>query len=106
MRIHFLPVLMMMLFLSSGSVSAIEKPKKTQTIEAVKLQIMLGDDLKGYVTGRICDQCNLLRVNVTPDTKAFAGSLAVPLIEAKKRAGKEALVTFEEETLKVVTIHW
>jgi len=105
MKITLLPMLVMAL-LSSGAVSAADEHKKTQTIEAMKLQITLGDDLKGHVTGRICDQCSVLQVNITPDTRAFAGRLAVPLIEAKKRAGKEALVTFEEETLRVVTIHW
>jgi hypothetical protein len=106
MKKSFLTILWAVLILLSAVSNAAEPWRATQTIEAEKLQIVLGDDLNGYVTGRICDQCKVLRTVITPDTRAFAGDVPVPLIKARDRASKTALVTFEEATLKVVTIHW
>lgn len=106
MKKNFLTVLWIAFSLLSVTAEAAESRLTTQTIEADKLQIVLGDDLNGYVTGKICDQCKVLRVVITPDTRAFAKDVPTPLINAKNRAGKKALVTFEEVTLKVVTIHW
>lgn len=106
MKNQLLSILCVTLWLSAFNANAVEPKQSTQTIEASKLQIVLGKDLNGYVTGKICDQCETLRVVITPETLAFAGRTPVPLILAKERAGKDALVTFEEKSLIVKTIHW
>lgn len=77
-----------------------------EAFEAEKLKIRMTDDLKGTVVGRICDQCEEMTVTITPDTQAFENSKSVPLIEAKKRYGKPALVIFDVSTKKVNAIYW
>lgn len=77
-----------------------------QSFEEEKLNIRMTNDLKGTIVGRICDQCKEMTVTITPETKAFENRKPVPLIEAKKRYGKPALVVFDIKTKKVNRIRW
>lgn len=77
-----------------------------KAFEVEKLKIRMSNDLKGTIVGRTCDQCNEMTVTITPDTKAFDRKKPVPLIEAKKRYGKSALVIFDIKTRKVNEIRW
>lgn len=77
-----------------------------KSIEASSLRISLGDDLHGFVEGKVCDFCETIRVTITPDTKAFDNRVEVPLIKAKNRIGRYATVTFELETKNVSAIRW
>ncbi len=77
-----------------------------KSIEASSLRISLGDDLHGFVEGKICDFCETIRVTITPDTKAYDNRVEVPLIKAKSRIGRYATVTFELETKNVSFIRW
>ncbi|MBI3187295.1 MAG: hypothetical protein HYZ31_05395 [Gammaproteobacteria bacterium] len=77
-----------------------------EAIEAQRLQITLDDSLNGYITGAICDDCKNIRVTITPDTLAIANNVTVPLIKARERAGKSAIVIFDAKKLTVNRIRW
>ena len=77
-----------------------------ESFESEKLNIRMTNDLKGTIKGRICGHCEEMTVTITPETKAFENRKPVPLIEAKKRYGKPALVVFDVKTKIVNRIRW
>ena len=77
-----------------------------ESFETEKLKIRMTNDLKGTVVGSICDHCKEITVTITPETRAFERNKPVPLIEAKKRYGKSALVIFDIKTKLVNEIRW
>ena len=93
-------------FVMNTVVAGTEMIRTEETIEAASLYIVLDASLNGHVIGALCDHCDKIRVVITPETIAIADSVPVPLIEAKKRAGKGAFVTFDAKTLKVTKIRW
>ena len=106
MKIQFNLMLAAICLLAVYPVGAADKSNLPQAIEAERLQIVLHDDLNGYITGKVCDQCKSLKVIITPDTLASAGGQPVPLLEARARVNKSALVMFERTSLKVTSISW
>ncbi len=75
-------------------------------IETESLRITLKDKNTGYIQGRICDDCKLLTVAITAETKAFNKDLEVPLKQAAARAGKSATVFINIEHTSVTRITW
>ena len=75
-------------------------------IESESLRISLDGDLHGFVEGKVCDFCETIRVTITPNTKAYANNVEVPLINAKNRIGRYATVIYELETKNVSAIRW
>jgi hypothetical protein len=75
-------------------------------IETESLRITLKDSNTGYVQGRICNECELLTVAVTAETKAFNKNNEVSLRQAAARAGKPATVFINIEHTQVTRIVW
>jgi hypothetical protein len=76
------------------------------SIESDSLRISLGSDLKGFIEGKVCDQCETIKVTITPETKAYKDNVEVPLLNAKSRLGRDATVMYELETKNVSAIRW
>ena len=106
MKLQFNLMLAALCLLAVCTVGAADKANLPQAIEAERLQIVLHDDLNGYITGKVCDQCKSLKLIITPDTQAIAGVQQVSLLEARERSNKSALVMFERASLKVISIAW
>ena len=70
------------------------------------LSIKLSNDRTGIIKNVECMGCDFKNVNITPKTKAYRNGVEVDLLEAKMRAGKQALVSFNPETREVQTIRW
>jgi len=75
-------------------------------IESSSLRISLDSTLNGFVEGKVCDFCEPIKVTITPDTKAYANNVEVPLKEATSRLGRFATVIYELETKNVTAIRW
>jgi len=75
-------------------------------IESESLRISLDGNLHGFVEGKVCDFCETIRVTITPNTKAYANNVEVPLKNAKSRIGRYATVIYELETKNVSAIRW
>ena len=75
-------------------------------IESESLRISLGADLNGFIEGKVCDQCETIKVTITPATKAYASNVEVPLKNAKSRIGRYATVIYELDTKNVSAIRW
>ena len=75
-------------------------------IEAQSLRITLDKKGTGSIQGRICDDCKLLTVAVSPETKAFQNGVEVPVVQAKSRLGKSATVFIDIEHTSVLRITW
>lgn len=91
------------------SFAASAGPKMVRVEEALELSsldITLDSTLNGYIRGKMCDTCKTIRVVITPETIAMHKRQVVPLIEAKKRAGKPAFVIFDPKTMIVKRIRW
>ena len=81
-----------------------EHPFIPYTVRA--LSIKLSNDRTGIIKDVGCNGCNFKTVNITSETKAYKDGVEVDLLEAKMRAGKPALVSFNPETREVQTIRW
>jgi len=99
--INFSCVLMM--FLSQYAMAE-EHPFVPHSTRA--LSIKLSDDRTGIIKNVTCTVCDFKIVNITANTKAYKNGVEVDLLEAKMRAGKPALVSFNPETREVQTIRW
>ena len=76
-------------------------------IESESLKISLNEKTGiGVVYGKVCDQCEQLKLNITPETRAYEGKTHVGLAQAKGRLGQYATVIFNKETLDVIRIVW
>lgn len=78
-----------------------------EAMESKSLRISLNVDTgSGFVIGRICDQCDEIRVTITPETRAFNGASQVPLASARDRLGRYATVFINMKKNEVTRIKW
>jgi hypothetical protein len=76
-------------------------------IETESLRISLNERTRtGIVIGKLCDQCEEIHVQITPETRAYENDKEVPLAKAKDRLGRYALVFIEKDKNKVTRIKW
>jgi len=75
-------------------------------LESMSLRISMDSSLNGFIEGKVCDECETIRVTITPATKAYANNVEVPLKEAESRLGRYATVIYLKETKEVSAIRW
>lgn len=75
-------------------------------IETNSLRISLDSTMHGFIEGKVCDFCEPITVNITPETKAYANRVEVPLEQATGRIGRFATVIYELDTKNVSAIRW
>lgn len=80
--------------------------KTYNSVRPASLRIHLDANLHGTIESRTCIFCKMIRVNITPHTKAYANNVNVPLEQAKNRIGQFATVIYEVKTNNVSTIRW
>ena len=82
------------------------KVDKYTAFESEELRISIDNSSSGFAEGKICDECEKVRVTITSETKAFEKNAEVPLQNARSRIGRYATVIFEVETKKAIAIRW
>ena len=92
-------MLMLLFLLLSFNVSAETMPFKV--VELFKLNIKLSNDGSGIVKNIRCEGCDFNFVRITPKSKATQDNVEVDIQQAKKRAGKTAMVSFDPQTQEV-----
>ena len=97
-------MLMLLFLLLSFNVSAETMPFKV--VELFKLNIKLSNDGSGIVKNIRCEGCDFNFVRITPKSKATQDNVEVDIQQAKKRAGKTAMVSFDPQTQEVQFIRW
>lgn len=80
--------------------------KTHNTISSVSLRLHLDKEMHGFVDSKLCSFCKKIRVIVTPETAAYENNKKVPLMQAKKRIGRHATVTYDLKTKNVSAIRW
>jgi hypothetical protein len=73
---------------------------------AHKLKIKLSKDGTGIVKDVTCTGCTFKIVNITRNSKAYKNGAEVSILEARSRAGKPTVVSFNTETREVQAIRW
>jgi len=74
--------------------------------EEFNLKIKLSKDGTGIVKGITCYECDFNFVRITSNSKATANGIEVNILEARKRAGKSVMVSFNPATQEVQYIRW
>ena len=77
-----------------------------EAVEAVALQVRLGNDLTGKVGGRSCDACELKEFPVTSATQAFEDDVRVDLRRLFDRHGKPATIIYNLRSGEATRILW
>jgi len=78
-----------------------------EAVESKALKITLDEETAtGFVYGKICDECEQLKLTITPQSRAYAGKTQVGIAQAKSRLGREATVIFNKQTNEVIRIRW
>lgn len=80
--------------------------KTYNSLRPASLRIQLDESLHGVIESKTCIFCKTIKVNITPNTKAYANNIKVPLEQAKGRIGQFATVIYELKTNNVSTIRW
>ena len=96
--------LMFLLMFCSFNLIAEKMPFKV--FETESLSIKLSNDGTGIVKGIRCDGCDFNFVRITADSKASEDGAEVSIMEARARAGKFVMVSFNPETQEVQYIRW
>jgi hypothetical protein len=60
----------------------------------------------GFVIGKICDQCDEIQAQITPETRAYHDGKEIPLARASDRLGRYATVFLDMENKRVTRITW
>lgn len=68
--------------------------------------VMNKSALAGHIDYRSCKTCDAIKLNITPETVAYAKGEKTPLSKAADRLGRHASLTYEKETNNVLTISW
>lgn len=95
---------LLLLVLFAGVASAETPPFKV--FEADSLKIKLSNDGTGIVKDVDCMGCDFNIVNITKNSKASANGVDVSILEARSRANKPAMVSFDPNTREVQFIRW
>ena len=96
----------LLLFILVFSVNVSAEKDPYIAFEAFHLKIKLSNDGTGIISGISCPGCDFKFVKITPRSKATANGKEVNILEAKKRAGKMAMVSFNPHTQEVQYIRW
>ena len=96
--------LMLLFLLLSFNVIADRAPFKV--VELFNLKIKLSNDGTGIVKNIRCNGCDFKFLKITPQSKATEDGVEVNIQQAKKRAGKTAMVSFDPRTQEVQFIRW
>lgn len=97
--------IILFLFMSSANLVIAEEHPFVPHL-AHKLKIKLSKDGTGIIKGVVCTGCDFKIVKITANTRAYRNGVEVNLLEARSRAGKQALVSFNPETREVQAIRW
>lgn len=97
-------ILILWFLLFSFNVSAETMPFKVVEVES--LAIKLSNDGTGIIKDITCNGCDFDFVRITPKSKATEGDDEVNIQQAKKRAGKSVMVSFDPQTQEVQFIRW
>ncbi len=62
--------------------------------------------LTGFVDYQFCTKCKAVKLNITPQTKAYANYKQVPLKEVKNRLGRSAEIVYDSETKNIESFAW
>ncbi len=94
--------------ISENTISNIDQEiiKTHNAIRSVSLQIRMEDDLHGIIESKNCSFCKTIKIKITPNTKAYANNISVPLRQVKNRMGQYATIVYELKTKQVSTIRW
>ena len=103
-KISISRLLTLLLLVFSLSVFAETAPFKV--VEIGSLSIKLAKDGTGIVKGIKCYGCDFNFVRITRNSKASIQGVEVNILEARKRAGKACMVSFDPETQEVQYIRW
>ncbi|MFV2003640.1 MAG: hypothetical protein ACC650_00470 [Gammaproteobacteria bacterium] len=94
------------LFLLIFSLNAFAEEAPFVAYETDRLKIKLSNDGTGVVQDVGCSGCDFKVVKITSKSRATINGKEVSIFEARKRAGKEAMVSFNPETREVQYIRW
>lgn len=101
---QLIKIIVIAMMLPVGYVAAEEHPFVPHYAHALKIK--LSKDGTGIVQDVICTGCTFKTVNITHNTKAYRNGVEVNILEARSRAGKPTLVSFNTETREVQAIRW
>ena len=96
-------LVLLLMFFSLG-LFAEEMPFRV--VELGALGIKLSNDGTGIVKGIHCEGCDFNFVKITANSKASIDGVDVSIFEARGRAGKFVMVSFNPETQEVQYIRW
>lgn len=66
----------------------------------------LGKNLNGAVHGQVCNTCPLVKVVITPETRAFNGKKEVSLLSKVGSTKKPRFTFYNIKTKKVTRLVW
>ena len=98
-------ILLLLLFLVfSLNVYAEESP--FNAFETDSLKIKLANDGTGIVQGIQCYKCDYNFVKITANSRVTNKGVEVDIMEAARRAGKPAMISYTPSTREVQFIRW
>lgn len=77
-----------------------------RTYEGEPVRLFIGKDLKGFAHLKECEKCEIIKLVITPDTKALMDNKYVSLESQKGTTQKPKMVFYNVKTSKVTRLYW
>ena len=75
-------------------------------IEAVKFQYNLIGKDSGNIIAQQCEKCTSVRINITPETKAYTNGKFVPLTSVPRVSKIAITIIYDAKTMKAHKLIW
>ena len=74
-------------------------------IELMVVSVLITNNLTGTLTGKLCEDCELMQFRITPDTRYLvSGGQPAPLELARGLTGKDAAIAYRISTKEATQI--
>ena len=103
---HSIKFILATVFMLVMSQSVAVEQVHEEAIEGAPDVFFLGKNMNGSIHGKICGNCPVVKLTITPKSKAFLDNKRVDLQSMSKSASKPYLTFFDIKTKNVTRMYW
>lgn len=104
MNRQVLVAIIVLSFFSTISFAANDSYKIEEAMESDELEIRLANNLTGIIKGHRCDDCELVLVKITPNTKLKIDGFKTHLSNIRKCSRKPSTVIYNIKSREVTSV--
>ena len=105
-KLSALNIFMLLIMVSFNSHALPKLEMIEDAIEGKPSVLFIARDLTGHLKARKCEDCQEIKITITPKTKAYIGQQAVSLKSMAAKTAKPELIFYDIKTKKATRLYW